>query len=206
MAEKKILSQSGISLADAYEVEGSNIGVQRLDADSVKTVHDMAQTLSSERMSGSIGRRDTGAIAQNISWDIELTDLPSNITRINNVAVFANQNRILTCQVSVRDPTDGREVPIFVWDTALDDEPIIRIVDDGAAVGGVYYLRPKTPLLVPGMILGSDQRLSVNNLVWRGTTTAFGAGTVTATMVFQHTFVGAGVTGAKTYGLPIPSW
>jgi hypothetical protein len=206
MPEKKILSQSGISLADAYEVTGSNVGAQFLDADTIKTVHEMGSTLSSERMSSSIGRRSTGALAQNISWDITIDDLPTTPTRISNLAVVMTTNRLLTCSVAVQCPREGREVPIFVWDTSIDDKPIIRFVDNGGAVGGVYYLRPKTPMLVPGMLLGTDQRLSVPNLVFRGSTSGFGAGTVTATLVFQHTFIGSGVTGAKTFGLPIPSW
>ena len=52
--------------------------------------------------------------------DVELTDLPVTPNRVFNVGIFATGNRVLTTSVALRDPTAGREVPVYVWDTAID--------------------------------------------------------------------------------------
>lgn len=202
----KILGQSGISLDGIYDIEGSEVGVVELDAASVKTVHEMGATIFNERLVSSVARRNTGAIGQNVSWDIEFTDFPTTPVRILSLAVVADTDRVLTTQVSVRDPGEGRELPIFVWDTAIDATQQIRWVDNGAALANFQYLRPSIVPTVPVMTLGTDYRLSVPNVIWRGEATAFGAGTVSVTLVMQIMFADGAGTSDRTYGLPFPSW
>jgi len=202
----KILSHAGESLADTYDIEGSQIGVDRLEASEVQLVHDMGSTIFSERLSGSVARAAPTALAASSSWNTILSDqLPSQITRILGLQVQVDADRVDFCSVSVRDPILGREVALWAWDTAVDAIVNVRFVDDGAGVSNSIMLRSAQPAMsMPSLLIGRDQRLRVPEISFRGLTTAFGAGTVAPILVLYLAFAELG--GVSSHGLPIPGW
>lgn len=203
----KVLAQAGISLADAYDVEGSRAGVETLLPGEVQLVHEMGATLFSERFNGQVHRVSTGALLQSASWDIELTALPETPTRILGIQVIADVAvRTNMASVMARDPGVNREFPLWVWD---DDTPDLfvqcRMRDEGAAavVEMLVPLRPPQ-IQAPSMIMGIDNRDGVRDIAFRGQTSAFGAGNVTHTMLLF--LANARLGGVSSIGLPIPSW
>jgi len=204
----KILSQSGNSLADLYDVEGSVAGIDSLETRELPIVHEMASTVFSERCSGAIRIAQTAALAQNAAADVVLTDLPSGVWRILNVVVFADVNaRTSSAQVSLREPIVGREIPIFAWDSTNDVQTNIRIVEDGAAAANVF-VHVSNFMNVPTMGIGAGQPQRVGEIAFRVLTSAFGAGTVTMTaLIYLALSAIGGVPGNTTSrGLPVPSW
>jgi len=199
----KVLGQAGTSLADVYDVEGSIAGVEQLISAEVGLVHEMGHTLFSERASGAIRRLTSGDILQTITWDITIADLPAGLWRVLGVVVLMDTDRINYAQVSLRSTSDGREMPLFVWDTANDASNIIRIVEDGTLATWRALVGPI--LQVPNLGIGTGQRQQVGEeIVFRGQSTTFGAGTVEAVAL-----VYLGLThlaGVSSFGLPIPSW
>ena len=203
----KILAQAGNSLADIYDVEGSIAGIDQLETRELPIVHEMGGTVFSERFSGNIRRAATAALAQNTAFDVVLQDFGATVQRVLAVSVFTDTvaGRVDNAMVAVRDPGDDREVPIWHWDTAVDADLAIRIVDDGAAAQARIFLRPVTLLGgLPNILTGVDQPRSVQEIAFRGLTSGFGAGTVTLFLVLHVCFSQVG--GLSSRGLPIPSW
>lgn len=202
----KILSQSGISLADAYEVQGSIAGVENLDSEDVKVVHEMGGTMFSERLSGTIRRRSTGDLNQSTIFNQLITDLPAGPFKISNVVVLADLSaRVNNIQVSIRDPISERESPFFIWDNTTDVTNDIRIQDDGAAVADMRILIPAASQSLQGLVqIGGGQPQSVPDIAMRGQTLAFGAGTVEIILLLYLEFSQVG--GISSFGLPIPGW
>jgi len=201
----KILSQSGNSLADMYDVVGSVAGIEELETRELAIIHEMGATLFSERISGTMRRMDSGAIAQSLGWEVILTNLPNTMTRILGLVVFSTDStRINVATINVRSPGQQREVPIFTWDA---NEPVVtaRFMDNGVAAANHQVLQGNVGVgTMPTMLIGSLQPQSVGEIAFRGSTTAFGAGTVTITAVFYQAF--AQIGGVSSRGLPIPSW
>jgi len=201
----KILSQSGISLADAYEISGSIAGVEELDPHDVKTVHEMGGTMFSERFSAAIRRRSSGAIAQSIAIDQVIDDLPSTPSRIVGVQVFTAgvAARLDHLAVLVRTELAEREIPIWIYD-GTNSRPV-RLQDDGAALQTVSLFQPVGEnLLLPNMLTGTAQPQTVTEIAIRGLTTAFGAGTLEVITIIHILF--SQIAGISSTGLPIPSW
>ena len=201
----KILSQSGNSLADTYDVEGSIAGIDELETHELPIVHEMGATVFSERFSGAIRRVTTGAIAQSTTWDLVLDNLPSGITRILAVAVYMDAARVNEATVLLRDE-NGREIPIFIWDTN-ESRVTIRIDDNGTGVVTSNALI-NVARDVPSMLFGAGQVQRVADIAFRGTSTAFGAGTVTVTALIYvgHSAIGGVPGNTNSRGLPVPSW
>lgn len=201
----KILSQSGDSLADTYDVKGSVAGIDQLETRELPIVHEMGGTLFSERLSASIRRSTTGNINQNTEWDNVLADLPATPGRILGVCVISSDaNRILNASVSVQEQAGDREMPIFLWDT---NEQFLaaRLVENGAAAGLFNFLANALNIgTVPSMLIGTEQPQPIDRVSFRGDTTGFGAGTVVATMLLYVAF--SQVAGISSRGLPIPGW
>ena len=131
-------------------------------------------------------------------------DLPGVDGRRYSLADFEDA-KVLVVSDAIEALLAGREVAIFAWDTTVDSTINARIVDDGGAVENVLMMRQTQPALAgPSMLIGSDQRLSVGEIAFRGVATAFGAGTVApiALIYFAHAELG----GISSLGLPIPSW
>ena len=207
----KISGQSGVSLADTYAVPGGKIRLPDLDDSEVKVVHDMASTIFAERFRTRILTATSGAIAQNASWGITVGEdegLPINTGRLLGVIVFANTAaRTTRATVVVMDSDTGIEVPFFFWDTASDIETAARFSSSaGLAVNRV--LQPTQTyqgLPLPTFVGGRLQPQGVvRSIVFRGTASAFGAGTVEvkASMLIAD----AQVASLPSLGLPIPSW
>lgn len=200
----KILSQAGDSLADLYDVEGSVAGIDHLETHELPIVHEMGATVFSERLDGTIRRATTGAIAQNIGFDLVLTDLPDGHWRVLGAAIIVDvTGRINNANICLRDADAGREIPLYVWHTTNDVESQIRIVENGAAVAAMHLLVPN-PLQTPNLGIGVGARQTVNEITFRGLTTGFGAGTVTASALIYIGFTHRAEISSR--GVPLPGW
>lgn len=201
----KVLSQSGMSLADVYDVQGSIAGIEQLESREVSLVHEMGGTIFSERISGAIRRMATAAINQDTNYEVVLSDLPNHPWRVLSVfAMESTSGRVSTCQISLFDADAIREVPLMVWAAANDLRSAIRI-RDGGATGDQTALVPATGWQTPNLGIGVPQRETVNQLAMRGRTAGFGAGTVTVVglVYIAHTHIGGGLS---SRGLPLPGW
>lgn len=207
----KILSQAGMSLADVYNVKGSIAGIDQLEAREVSLVHEMGGTLFSERFSTFIRTANSGAIAQSTGFVQTLTDLPSFPYKILAIRVFVDVlGRLVLASVAMKNavntPGNLREIPIWIWANAAGDGEIpARFSADGGAVGTVEFLQPSLAnLSLPHLVAGRQQPQNVRDVVFRGFTGAFGAGTVTTTMLLLLGFSHVG--GISSRGLPMPGW
>ncbi len=200
----KVLAQAGTSLADHYDVVGSRAGVDELVSREVSLVHEMGATMASERMSGGMWRSQTGAIAQNITWDIVLTGFPIGISRMLGVVLLSDAAaRIEQAMVALRDPLDGREFPLISWEATNDSESIVRIVENGAAVGNRYQLITRS-VETPNLRFGTAQPQPAQDIAFRGVAAAFGAGTVNLVALVYIAYMRQ--AGVSSYGIPIPGW
>jgi len=202
----KILSRSGVSLADTYDVQGSIAGVEELRSEEVTLVHEMGATIHSERMSSFIRRMTTAAILQSIEWDIVIDDLPRAVWRVLGVSVLADVvDRVNFAQVSLRSDGGQREIPIFVWDSA-DATRNVRIVENGGASANLLALVPVFPVQqTPNIGINTGQPQRVGDIAFRGKTLAFGAGTITVIALIHLAFADTG-SGLRPNGLPLPGW
>lgn len=203
----KILSQSGMSLADVYNVSGSIAGVESLDSREVQLVHEMGGTIFSERFGTAMQRANAAGILQSAEWDITFTGFGASVVRLLGITVFASTAaRVSFCMLAIRDAANGREVPIFYWNSTVDDELPIELDDEGGGVSTRLLLRPVVglPAGMPNMLTGEAQNAAIGEIVFRGTTLAFGAGSVSTRAVIHSAFSGAG--GLSAVGLPIPGW
>jgi len=206
----KILSRSGVSLADVYDVEGSIAGIEELQSREVQLVHEMATTIFSERVGAQILRISTGDIAQNITWDLLIPGLTSVPMRLLGVAVVADDgSRVTRVQASIRNAaliTAGREIPFFLWHSGTDTSVPFRWVDNGAGVANESYLRQVSPLpALPGLLFGDDARRQVPAIVFRGNASGFGAGTVSVVLEVLVAWAES-PENISSRGLPFPGW
>lgn len=202
----KILSKSGDSLADTYDVEGSVAGIEQLETRELPIVHEMGATIFSERFSTFIRKFESGDILQSANFGIIIDDLPAHPFRIFGIQLFVDQpSRLQFASLAIRDAGNGREMPIFAWDSATDITINVRFSDDGAGAGLRRFLQPAaSSTIVPHMIAGLGQPQHVSDLAFRGVTLGFGAGTVQTTALVHIGF--SRVAGISSRGLPIPSW
>ena len=172
----------------------------------------MGSTIFSERVRGGIIRRSSTALLQNTTWDVTLT-LPVGVTRIHRWAVVADASgRTQHCQLSIANSGTGigTDLPFWAWDIATTDiEKEIRMQIAGAAVATESYLQLGLPGSGGGsfMAYGTAQPNSgnvVNQLIFRGLTSGFGAGTVTVTAIVFDAFPQLSAPASR--GLPIPGW
>lgn len=200
----KILSRSGDSLADVYDIEGSIAGIEQLETRELPIVHEMGATLFSERFSTTTRRATTGNLLQDVNFAINLTDLPGTPTRLLGVTVLTNNAaRILRAAVMVRDSVGTtRESPIWVWDAATSLP--IRLVEEGTEADFDVLVGSAPTIFVPNFVGGRLQPQVANEFIIRGRTTGFGAGTVFVTALYYIAFGQIG--GISSRGLPIPGW
>jgi len=203
----KILAQAGVSLADIYDIEGSIVGVEQLMAREVSTVHEMGGTIFSERLSGEIRRLDSTGLDQDQTWDVEDTTIPVGVSRVLGASVVSlNAARLVNCTLSIREPNVGREIPIFVWDT---NEGFVsaRFQDNGGTVANHHFLENAINIAtLPNMVIGTGQPMAVPNLIFRGLTSSFGAGTVQTIALVYLGFTEVTGEGISSIGLAIPGW
>lgn len=207
----KILAQTGVSLADVYDIEGSIAGVDKLSSDEVILVHEMGATIFSERIAGRIIRLDSGVVNQNDTWDIQSTGLPATPFRILGVTVFADVgSRVNHTTLSLRVSQDDQEMPIWVYnqDCGSCGVTTSRFQDDGQLLAQHNILTPVAGVTnFPTMMFGNTARIGdqIPTLAWRGNASGFGAGDVEAIALIQIAFaIDAG--GLSSKGLPLPSW
>jgi len=202
----KILSQAGTSLADVYDVEGSIAGVETLLSEDVTLVHELGQTIFSERYSGTILRAVSGDLGQNDSFSAPIVGLPTVPNRIHGIMVLVDTvSRLDDVVVVVKDTTANNDFPIWVWDETNVDT--IRFIEN-STLADQNVLRPLVNYtLVPNMLTGNvadGTGQSVRDIICRGNANGFGAGTVEVTVVVYVSF--AASKGLSSKGLPIPSW
>jgi len=202
----KVLSQAGISLADAYDVEGSIAGIEELNTREVQLLHEMGGTIFSERFSTTIRRAVSGDILQSANWVCSIADFPATPARVLAVlAVTDTTARLADAAISMSDPLgNSRELPFWVWDGSNEDT--MRFSENGTLQDHLV-LRPFPEYTrLPQMLSGSSvlQPQRVPNIVMRGSTTAFGAGNVEFTLLVLIAFAQLG--GVSSRGLPLPSW
>ena len=199
---KKILGQAGTSLADQYDIEGSIAGVEILDSEEVKTVHEMGGVMFSERLGGTIIELSSGDIAQNISSSTNL-NLGPDMGRILGVQMFAlPAARTSRCQVSIADAVLSTDLPLTYWETG-DPEKTIDISSGGSLLTS-NLLEPTSPPLLPNLAIGADSRNPTPFVIFRFRSSGFGAGTVLIKAVLYFAF--ASVSGLSSRGLPLPGW
>ena len=205
---RKILSQAGTSLADVYDVEGSVVGLEELDVAEIKGVHDLGPTIHSERLRTFLLRADTTLINQSTVWNVTLGALPDSINRLLSIAVIADTAAVIDhCQVSIGDPDSGLDHVIWAWDNLVDAEITLR---EFAAT--VFLLRPVSQLAggAPNLLSRTGAGGgAMPNLIFRGITLAFGAGTVRAQAMIQVCRPDRGAPSPgepSSFGLPIPGW
>ena len=204
----KIQSRVGSTLADTYDVRRGIAGLEELRTQEVAVVHEMGATIQSERFSSFIRRAATGDLAASTVWDIVIDDLPAGVSRILGVTVFpdtaARSDRVA---VLLRDPEagGGREIPIWIWNSATGIFQNTRMVVEGAAPASFPVLYPVEPNpSIPSLLVSEDQPQAVADIAFRGQTSAFGAGTVEHVLLLHIAF--AAIGGLSSRGLPIPSW
>jgi len=200
----KVLGQSGRSLADLYDVQGSIAGIEQLDTRELTIVHETGATIFSERFSTFIRRSSSGTLIQNTAWNVIISDLPSGPYRILGISVIADaQGCVSLASLSLREHVTGRETPVHAWDSVSDSQISIRWSDDGTAAVTAFLLRPNTAD-IPHITAGRGQPQMVRDLVFRGLTSGFGAGGVAIIALIHVAFSEVG--GLSSFGLPIPSW
>jgi len=217
----KVLSQSGKSLADIYDVEGSIAGVERLETKDVPLMHEMGQTIFSERVRSTILRLPL-AVAANQSANFQAflssagAEIPRRIMSAYILVADGEEDRVslLTVVVSTFTGVAGvsREVPILVWDSvAGDDTRLVRMSENGGAVANFQLfvsgsLKPRD--IMPTMLVDlPNDPSAVDRIGFRGSTLAFGAGTVTPILLVQTIAADSDQgTGVSSRGLPLPSW
>lgn len=205
----KILSQSGDSLADIYDAEGSIAGIETLETHDLPIVHEMGSTVFSERFSTTIRRAASGDLAQNTDINVVLTNMPVMPTRVLAIAVISDDaTRVARLGVMGRDPRPapfGMEVPLWVYDQP--NFQAVNMVDEGDAAPVNYNLLMGNAdqIFVPTFSGGNRQQPDmVSELALRGRTTGFGAGTVFVVGLYYVCF--AFNPAVSSRGLPIPSW
>jgi len=198
----KILSQSGNSLADMYDAEGSIAGIDELVTRELPIVHEMGVTVFSERYHTAIRRFASGGLAQNTAISLQAADLPSAPTRLLGAAVISDvAARVDRLAISLRDPGATNEIPIWVFDGTSTP---IEFADAGAGTA-TFDLLGAQQVFVPGMVGGDGQPFRmVSDIAIRGDTTGFGAGTVFVRAFLLLAFAFQG--GLSSRGVPIPSW
>jgi len=202
----KILSRSGDSLADLYDVKGSIAGVDQLISEEVHLTHEMGAVLFSERLSSRMLILSSGSIAQNITFAVPFS-VGQFTARLLGVQVLTdNTSRISHCQLSINSPPGGddTDVPFWYWDTANDDARSISILVNGT-LATTALLNPLTMIpQVPNLVIGTDAPLASGSVIFRGVTTGFGAGTVLLRALVSIAFPQQG--GLSSRGLPLPGW
>jgi len=207
----KILAQTGTSLADVYDIEGSIVGVDELEAHEVNVVHDLGPQIQSERLRSFIEVIDGGVVAQNITWGVALLPFPDCVNRIVTISVVSDvDSRILNCSVALKEGSSAIEYPLWVWDQT-DDETSPYIWDDGSGSAVFNMMRPihNLPGGVPCIATRGGDASDMPNLIFRGTSTGFGAGDVRARAIIQVIRPTSRVPAAgepSSHGLPFPSW
>jgi len=200
----RILTKSGASLADVYDVEGSVAGIEELNSESVFLTHEMGATILSERLVSETTIFQTGDLLQTVDFEV-FEPQPLVHSKIVALTVMTNQaSRIGTICVGFTDSVVGLNTnPIYSFETGKgsDFTRVIRTRVDGNLVD-IGELVPSNPAIVPVFQCGAA--VDVQRLAAIGKTLTFGAGTIQLTIMVTRVFPRLG--GVSSRGLPVPSW
>lgn len=203
----RILSRTGVSLADQYDIEGSIAGVERLESKEVHLVHEMGAVIFAERMSGRIRRAQTGGITQSTAFNTSITDMPGAAVRLLALQAFVSDATRLThmnISLGVSQLAPAQDIPVWAWNLG-DPTRTVSLTDDGSIVTSTMML----PVIdqVPNLLIGDLQAFTVNEINIRGFTEAFGAGTIVMTILAYLAFSSAERDGGlSSVGVPFPGW
>jgi len=205
----KILSQSGTSLADVYNVPGGVGAIDQLRTEEIILLHEMGGQIFSERLQSFPITMTTTAILQNVDFDIVAGGIPDSPNRILAIYVEVNAAGGLSfCQVGFTQPDGPVDVPLWKWDATVDGSADIRVAQGGAPANTLELI-PSQQILVPNLMTRIGPTRAMPDLVFRGRSAGFGAGTVTAN---AHVLITRANPGAPTpatsssHGLPLPGW
>ena len=201
----KILSKSGDSLADNYDVAGSVAGIDQLNSEDVNLVHEMGGQLVSERMGARVLVIPSGLIAQSTAF-ITNFFTGNGITRILAIQVVTNGiGGLANLAVSVTTPVGvtSTDVPLFGWDSTGGLAVAIQVLINNT-LATLSMLTPEAAIQVPQIMMGQNQAEPVSTLTMRGLTNAFGGGTIETTALIYTASPNVG--GLSSRGLPMPSW
>ena len=200
----KILSKSGDSLADIYDVEGSIAGIEQLETRDLPIMHEMGATVFSERFNTRIFRIASAARAQNVAFTVEIATLPETPCRLLGVQCIADDVTELTrFAVTARDPTLQQDIPVWAWDGS--NSVPIRLTDL-TLEADFDLLTPALGFNVPTFMGGREQQgPMVSSVTITGLTAGFGAGTTRASALLLMAFPLRDIN-ISSKGLPIPSW
>lgn len=199
----KILSKSGESLADVYDVKGSIAGVDELLSEEVHLTHEMGGAIFAERLVGQVVVITSGAISQSSAFNSVFTFAPTPGRVLAIRVASTSVTRVQDCVVSLVGPVGGTEIPLFMWVTA-DGSQTQRFSISGGVVNRPI-MTPSVPVMIPNLLTGTDASgTGPFGLFLRGNTTAFGAGTTTIDAMVYVAFPELG--GVSSKGLPLPSW
>jgi len=204
----RILSQAGSSMAQGYDVDGGIVGVDELDSAAVHLAEDFGARVFSERLQSFLIRMTSGAINQSIDFDILAAGIPDSVNRILGIFVFETNTRIDNVQVGWNEQEDDQDMPLFVWNTATDSTRSVRYEDLGT-VAAVDLMVPAYPMLTPTIITRTGANRVIPQLVMRGSSTAFGAGTVVCNALVHLCRANPGSPAPgepSSHGLPLPGW
>jgi len=209
----KILGQTGASLADTYDVEGSIVDVDFLDANDVKLFDEMGGRAFSERLETHVIAIASGAIDQSDNWDVDMVTVPDSINRILGIYVTVDVTaRVDFCSIALRprDAAGANAFPLWSWDTDTDIETDIRIMQGGTTADRLM-LTPTEQSQYPFQTIMS--RTGTVRLLpfisFSGVTKGFGAGSLNAVahiLLCRPDAVTPAAGDPSSHGLPIPSW
>lgn len=204
----KILSQSGAGLADIYDVEGSVAGIEQLESKEVTLVHEMGAEIFSERLRTFMAVLDSTAILQSVAFNITLPQVTTAINRVLGITVMMDvAGRIDFCSLAIQDVITEEEMPIWSWDLAIDLERQVRWSNAGAAVLTFIQAVPITPAMLPYLLTETGEARRNPAFIFRGISSAFGAGNARARCLITQARAGPATTGPpSSRGLPCPSW
>lgn len=209
---RKVLSQAGNSLADIYDVEGSVVGIEALDVEDIKGVHELGATIFAERLHANLNMIDSTSILQSVNWAVELVGFRPDVPqRLLGVSVISNTAaRVTRACVTLSDQATNREIVLWAWDIANDLETTIRWADDTDTIGTFFLLNPLGYTAVfPTMLIRLGVGALMPSIFFRGSSAAFGAGNVRVRAILHFArpmppLVAAG--DPSSHGLPLPSW
>jgi len=208
----KILSQAGISLADSYDIEGSIVGVDNLDANNVALVHEMGATIQSERLETHVIQINSGVLEADDTFDIDITTIPDSINRILGIYVTVDVTaRMDFCSVALR-PRDltADAFPLWSWDTDTDIEVDIRIMQGGTTANRLMLVpTEKAQYAFQVIMTRGGLGLAIPFISFSGVAKGFGAGELNAAahvLLCRPDAVTPAAGEPSSHGLPIPSW
>ncbi len=206
----KILSTTGISLADQYDVLGSSAPIgPLLSSEGVHLMHEMGGVIMAERLAAGFVHA-TADVPQLTNFTVELTPPLPQVPMLRILGIIVNQEESTDIQIDhltvlARDDAvfgSHSDMPMWVFDkTNIDD---IRM-SPGDGTANLNCLRPQAEYTrLPFLMVGPTQRQQLAEIHLQGRTLGFGSGDrlITASVLFAF----PQSEGLSSRGIPLPSW